>query len=129
LLIIIYSTWILLVEFCRDRATLTESWKVSERIARRNPNATYLSFFAKIIGWPTGIDTLGYSEGSRVSWFPRPDANPPTESPERFAEALREEAQLWYRNREVLGTTNRHADWRGYSPPFDHVLIFLRSAP
>src|SRR5947209_14457250 len=50
-----------------------------------------------------GLDTLGIGRGrgTRLSWFPRSDEKRPTKLPDGFTHALREEVNLWVRNREL----------------------------
>src|SRR5947209_1699577 len=72
-----------------------------------------------------GLDTLGIGRGrgTRLSWFPRSDEKRPTKLPDGFTHALREEVNLWVRNRELLGAKYGRNNWISYNPPFDRIIV------
>lgn len=85
----------------------------------------FLSSYRPLAG-EAKLNTLniGRGRGTRISWFPRPDEKRPTQLPNGFTAALREEVNLWVRNRELLGAKYGRANWISYNPPFDHVIVY-----
>jgi hypothetical protein len=67
---------------------------------------------------------IGRGRGTRLSWFPRPFEKRPTKLPDPFRAALREEVDLWVRNRELLVAKYARKSWISYNPPFERVIVY-----